>query len=149
MLVCTTHDNKMEAIRCIAYLSTSNGSLFLCHICTYTRTHTSTNTLRVQQSCAILFFLRRIRGFVAVGVGDESHRQITTFQTAFKLLPLQSGAALITDNSFHFNKEFWRTHLSFYLKVKSYVCQLTGTCTVPAHGALHAVSIPHRGIIYS
>lgn len=55
---------------------------------------------------ATLFLLWRIRGFVAVGVGDESHRQITAFQTAFKLLPFQSGGALITDNSFHFNKEF-------------------------------------------
>lgn len=72
-------------------------------------THTHTETL----SCAPLGFLWRIRGFVAVGVSDESHWQITMFQTAFKLLPFQSGGALITDNSSHFNKEFWRTRLSF------------------------------------
>lgn len=58
-----------------------------------------------------LFFFGRIGGFATVGVGNESHQQIAAFQTTFKLLPFQLGGALITDNSFQFNKEFWRAQL--------------------------------------
>lgn len=81
----------------------------------------------------VLFFLLRIRGFVAVGVCDESRRQITALQTAFKLLPLQPVGALITDNSFLFNKEFWRTPLLFCLKLLN-MCTFCAFCMRPIGG---------------
>lgn len=90
------------------YLLTSNASLLVY----YTHAHT--------QLCYSHSSFRGSEVFVAVGVSDESHWQITAFQTAFKLLPFQSGGALITDNSFHFNKEFWRTHPSFCLFASRY-----------------------------